>query len=673
MRRPIRTLYIALVVLHLVPIWAVDYLPTGDGPAHTYNAWVLHGLATGTAPKNIAATYAIDTRPHPNWLGHALMAMCMFVVKPRVAEKILFTTIVIVFLAGAWLLVRDPAIAFLAFPLTFHSLLMSGFYNFSLGAALFALTLGLWWRWRDTPKPWWIAGLVVMCWFAHPMPAMLLIAAIGLLWICVSRRPIHLLAFVPVAPLIAWFVLQRGTGSVPAQRTALAIARYLAQCEIVITFDERQVILGRALFALMALLWFLGSSGSSEFLGIFTRGTEEPRNRGTSFLLLLLAFLALTFFAPSAFAGGQLVTERMTLFVYLLPLPLLAAPWRRSLIALLTIVAIANAAYQLAHFRRLSAYMARFIRNVDPVAPNTLLPLLFDRTTPHSFISVVPHAVAYAAIDKQLVDLDNYEPGTGYFPIRYRAGAFTPDIYELEAHPDTFPLAGYARHAEYVFAWAIPPDAPVRETLRTHYALVAERGAAQIWRSRLLASSVPDVLLPLAGTSEPAGAPGGARWRVDQSVRNDGTTPVSLLLSTCAPPTPCAFELAPGRSMPIIGNARFVAVDVLRGDPSALHFTTIAKRVDVEGVAMAVPAALDRDFRPRLRFEDLPPNERLHLRLWLRGTATALLNGKAIHVDGDGMISTYVDAQTLDVDAKGGRAWGFVTADTHVHLPVNSR
>lgn len=662
MRHPrLRILYIALVVLHLVPIWVVKYMPTGDGPAHAYNAWVLHGLATGTAPENIARIYAIDARPHPNWLGHAFMAALIPVVAPYVAEKILVSTIVLVFLAGAWLLAREKAVAFLAFPLTFHSMLMSGFYNFSFGVALFAVTLALWWRWKDAPRPLrtalWIGLLIVTCWFAHPMPAVLLIAAIGLLWLLTSRRPVHLLAFLPIAPLLVWFVLQRGTGSAPAERTASGIAEYLAQCEIVVTFDTRQMMFGRALFALLAVLLI----------------ATVVRRTANVFLLLLAAFVAITFFVPSAFAGGQLVTERMSLFVYLLPLAVITTNWRRPLAVLLTIVAVANLAFQVVRFRSLSAYMSQFIRNADPVAKNTtLLPLLFDRDTPGSFISVIPHALAYAAIEKELVDLDNYEPATGYFPIRYREGSFTPDIYELEANPGTFGLAGYARHAEYVLTWLMPPDAPVRATLHTHYALVAERGAAQVWRSRLLPSSSPAVLLPLAGTREPLGAPGGARWRVDQEVRNDSTAAASLLLSTCGDPTPCAFDLAPGQSIKIVAgspSARFVLVDVLRGDPAGLHFSTVARRVDVDGIAIAVPPAFNRDFRPRLRFALPSTSERLHFRLWLRGSTTALLNGRAITVDGDGMYSAVVDSGPLEIDARGGRAWGFVTAGTHIYLP----
>src|SRR5437588_6836542 len=87
--RQLATLYIALALLYLIPIWSVDHLPTADGPCHLYNSWILRELIAGNAGP-ISRYYAIDWRPHPNWIGHAAMALLMCVVPPIVAEKIFF-------------------------------------------------------------------------------------------------------------------------------------------------------------------------------------------------------------------------------------------------------------------------------------------------------------------------------------------------------------------------------------------------------------------------------------------------------------------------------------------------------------------------------------------------------------------------------------------------------
>src|SRR5437763_12491457 len=100
----LRTPYIVLALIAIVPIWSVHYLPTGDGPCHLYNASILHDLLIGTAKEPIASWYRIDWRPHPNWIGHAALALLLFVFPPLIAEKILVSAIVLTFLAGAWIL-----------------------------------------------------------------------------------------------------------------------------------------------------------------------------------------------------------------------------------------------------------------------------------------------------------------------------------------------------------------------------------------------------------------------------------------------------------------------------------------------------------------------------------------------------------------------------------------
>jgi hypothetical protein len=76
-----RVLYVALALVYHVPVWAVGYLPTTDGPAHTYNAWVLRQLR-GSEPSWLDRYYEVDAQPLPNWLGHAVMAGLMGVVPP---------------------------------------------------------------------------------------------------------------------------------------------------------------------------------------------------------------------------------------------------------------------------------------------------------------------------------------------------------------------------------------------------------------------------------------------------------------------------------------------------------------------------------------------------------------------------------------------------------------
>src|SRR5205085_4876619 len=212
----IARLFLVVALMQIVPVWSAPYFPTADGPAHLYNAWVMRELVLGH-DNAVTRTYAIDAKPYPNLLDHLALAVLLGEFPPPVAEKVFVSGIVLLFLGGLWLFAgavdpRASLFAFLGVPLAHHLLLQSGFYNFSLGAGLYFITVAVWWRRRkrdDGQTIVIVAILLLLCYFAHPMPALLAIGTIGLLWLAAlrGRHARHLLAFVPVLPLLAWFLL----------------------------------------------------------------------------------------------------------------------------------------------------------------------------------------------------------------------------------------------------------------------------------------------------------------------------------------------------------------------------------------------------------------------------------------------------------------------------------
>src|SRR5207249_298340 len=100
--RFVRTLYIATAFVALVPIWSAKYLPTSDGPSHLYNAYVLGELVRGHDGV-LAKWYEVDWRPNPNWLSHIVLAVLLSIVPPAIAEKLLVSGIVILFLGATWI------------------------------------------------------------------------------------------------------------------------------------------------------------------------------------------------------------------------------------------------------------------------------------------------------------------------------------------------------------------------------------------------------------------------------------------------------------------------------------------------------------------------------------------------------------------------------------------
>jgi len=487
--RALAILFAALTLAQLVPVWSVHFLPTGDGPCHVYNAWLLRELATGHATPAIREFYAIDWRPHPNWISHAFLAVAMSIAPPLVAEKLLFSLVLLVFLGGAWTFARahDPdnaVYAFLAFPLAFHWLLLSGFYNFCLSFGLYLITIAVWWRRRNEPSMkalLIVAVLLLLCYFSHPMSAALAVASIGVLWLATLRgRPLrhhglHLVALLPVIALLQWFLTSHSgeeiTGGAPVPRAELL--EWLTSTHLIFTFDERQLVLGRVLFALVVILMVL------------TAVVERRRAEVDGFLFVALALVLVYFFAPSESPGRAWINQRMSLFLIFAPLPWLTPRLpryaKRTLVTLLSIVALGNVALQLHHFRMASDATAEFLAPLRAAEHDrVLLPLLFQRTVPPASLGFRAHAVEYAAIEKRLIDLDNYQPRTGYFPIRYREGVKPPDIAGIEEHPGNVDPRG----ADLVFTWLMPANAPVATGLKRDFQLVATDGSARLYKKR---------------------------------------------------------------------------------------------------------------------------------------------------------------------------------------------
>ena len=442
-----KRIYAALAVLALVPIWSVHYLPTQDGPSHLYNSWVLHELVRG-ADGALVTWYRIDWRPHPNWLGSAVMALLMTIVSPVIAEKLFVSAIIALFLAGVWMYTTDEArpYAIMAVPFAYHSLLLAGFYNFSAGVGLYFVTVAVWWRRRTRPD--WrtntlIATLLVLGYFMHPLPLLLAIMTLLILGVATRASAKHLLVFLPVLPLLVWYARTSRGQWRPLHATASEIVTYITWTQTLVTVGELQEWLGGALFVMLIAL-------------MIATIVCRPRSERNVFLLPLLATIVLYTFSPGEFAGGLAIQERIALFIPLIPLAWIAPCWRQrvtgTIAVALTVVAIADIGYICVRFRETDREMVRLVNAADALGSDATV-----RAFAGGHLKLL-HTVSYALVAKRDVDLRNYEAISGYFPTVLRDAS--------------------AARAEYVFTW----DTPLPAELARDYHLVSETPPGRTWR-----------------------------------------------------------------------------------------------------------------------------------------------------------------------------------------------
>ena len=196
--KPGRWIYVVVAILtalHLAPVWAFDFFPSQDGPAHVHNAAVI--LEYRHPDRTVYREYyELDLRPVPNLLGHLFLAAAMAAEPPRVAEKILVSAILLLTLGAMLYLIHvlrpGPGFAWLLpFPLLFHYPLHMGFYNFSLAIpiALFAIGCVLSARGRFRPgRALLLTGLLLVLYLAHIVAWVFALIACGIIAVGWRRR-----------------------------------------------------------------------------------------------------------------------------------------------------------------------------------------------------------------------------------------------------------------------------------------------------------------------------------------------------------------------------------------------------------------------------------------------------------------------------------------------------
>jgi hypothetical protein len=496
----LRRLFFALALLYVLPFWTVHYLPTVDGPCHTYNAWILRQYDNVEQYPLFQKYYEINAKPYPNWISQGGMALLMFAVPPLVAEKLFVSLYALLLLGGAWYLAGSVEVAgamednrrwlaFLAFPFVHNHMFQFGFYNFSMSLALFPWIVGFWWRHRERGGLGYVVGinlLLWLCYFAHILSFALALVAVAVLWLATLRRDnwrrhvlLHIPALAPQGFLPLWHLTSQGGEASASDWTWLAQARYLVELQALLTFDRTQ----RWFVVALAMTF-----GGLALLTLIRRRKPFLREHD-AFLLLAVVLTVLYFLCPEAMGGGSMIKVRVSLYPYLVLIPWLSpglgARTRGVFVSVLALVLLLNAGYLVHWYRLLEGDMKTYLAGLGPVRPDTrVLPLFFGQSMRAWKAPVLTHAASYEALEKGLIDWDNYEAATAFFPTRFRESAPPPVIWEIEATPDQVRPRQWRSRAEYIYTWRLPPGAPLKKRLERSYNLISVRGDGELWERR---------------------------------------------------------------------------------------------------------------------------------------------------------------------------------------------
>jgi hypothetical protein len=509
-------LVLLLVAGTVASFWAFPVVPTQDGPAHLANAAAIREIVLDPAAPH-ATYFELNRMPTANWVTHLVLALLLGVVSPLVAEKLLFTAHVVFFALIASLAVRAagdraPGAVLLMLPFatgwTFHMV----FQNFSFASSVFLLILVLYWRTErlgPLPRTALLAGPALLLQLLHgyvfgvALGSCLVLAAWDALRARRARprtdraclRPLVTVAlsFLPGVLLELGWVAGRPADSRMDHRGFLSLLAIASRLESAASFEERELLLTRALLALFA-------AAVAVVLWRWRKVREITRADG--FFLLALVLFVLYFVTPDWIFGVGLLSYRLLYFPFLALALWLAARLRGRTRLAVVLAAFAIGCGLLGQhvrvYQRHAPYITDYLAIAGEIEPgSTLLALTANGKIPglgsekvaypiHPFM----HSAGYVATLRRSVLLNNYEALAGTFPLVFRREA---DPRRSMGNPDTLPphlrFSSYGQGQEgvgridYVLRWQTGPWSEEHFVERDEFEAILGGWASQLERS----------------------------------------------------------------------------------------------------------------------------------------------------------------------------------------------
>ena len=494
-------IFLALILIHLIPIWIFDYFPSQDGPAHIENAGVIRDYQN--PERSILRTYyTFNKNFTPTWLGHLILVGLMYIVPAVVAEKIFLTLYVILFpisvrYALSAMRSDNSFLAYMSFPFIYNYTLHLGFYSFCLSLSLFFFMVGYWLKNRDhfnLQKILILTCLSMLLYFFHVVSLAMAYLGIAIftiwlilldlvcdehskksqftkLWKILQRRALTVfLAFLPTLILLMIFIQPRGV-KIKLSRSfgeTLYMLRDLLQIESLVSFHRPEFWIS---LALGIVFWAV-------FLHIATsKIVHRQFDRLDGLIFVILAYVLIFMMSPESISKFEIITPRLNLYPFFALIIWFGTYSYHEIvkrtIALVTIaITLISLSFLITKYAELNDYMAEYLSGQELIQPNTtLLPISFssngfssDGKTLALKAKPFLHTSGYIAAERSVVEFTNYEAGEfDWFPIVFRQ-EFNPYLhiaigYGLEAEPPRIEFLTYPERTggqvDYVLVWAV--------------------------------------------------------------------------------------------------------------------------------------------------------------------------------------------------------------------------
>jgi hypothetical protein len=475
-RIPFSWMMAGLVILYLVPIWAFRYIPTQDGPSHLYNAYVIREFSNPAY--DFEQYYTLRAGAMSNLAAYWILAGLMFAFQPLIAEKILASAYVLLFVFSMLYLQeavrpgRNKIGVLMGMFLIYSYPFLMGFYSFALAVPLFALAIGYWWKHREHLR--WGAVtilnvLLFAAFFAHVLPYFCAVCSILFLAaILYLKRPRTLLwSTACVVPSLLLFVYWIRSVSNPTAGPigpnwsgVLQRLWEFASMSVTVSYDGNQQKLAYASFV---LLLALVAYTLRERIGAARRQGSRSLEPSDCIGLLFLALFAVYLVAPWGIGWFGWVNDRLLILALVVLLAWVGdipdKTWARVFGAMVVGLLLVNLLVLEQNFRRLNMALKEFTAGVSAVGPNeVLLPVISDLFGDSSKVGIFVNAANYYALGNGNVNIADYEAYFDAFPVAIRKDFTVPvnskdRLLRIRGEPQLLDFCALASQVQLVLVW----------------------------------------------------------------------------------------------------------------------------------------------------------------------------------------------------------------------------
>ena len=471
-------LIIALLIVHLTPIWVIKYFPTQDGSTHIYNSYILKEYHKEENFK-LREVYRLNLTLFPNWTSHALMMLLMYIFPPIICEKILLSLCIVLpplslfYFLGA--VDKDKMVfGFLGFIYAFNYLLHMGFYNFALSIPMFFFSLGYWWKHKSDMNLHRLGVLYLLLfitYFCHFQSYFLVLLTIFFLALFGSlysastemwghqngrstREKLKILVgklktfltfmgyMLPAYFIMISYSLTKSVGYERSYRSFEDLLQYFINMKSLVCYNDNRIIIMQIMLGLLGVAFLLtiwdrirSARGSDKSTG---RLWTKIINGKESFLMTAVVLTVVYFKSPGGVgSGGGWINDRVHIYIFLVLLPFLSVGFRRYMRYAIAGIIIALSLWHLSYnahtYYYLSKETAEMTETIGELEDHTTLSMnvsvwdgagqrTSDHLGPFKYVSPFLFVYTYNLLGKDIAFLSNYEAEHNYFPIDYKHG-----------------------------------------------------------------------------------------------------------------------------------------------------------------------------------------------------------------------------------------------------------